>query len=99
MQAQTTTNRPLTPQELIDILVEAALDAEKKGDDIREGTEENPKPVGGAMIFLDSIRRFSPRRPIPALKPTIYYVPVVSATPLCPECAGPLSRARSLRSL
>ena len=26
------------------------------------------------MIFLDSIRRFSPRRPIPALKPTIYYV-------------------------
>jgi hypothetical protein len=44
------------------------------------------------MIFLDSIRRFSRRRPVPALKPT-YYVPVVSAVPLCPECAGPLTRA------
>jgi hypothetical protein len=45
------------------------------------------------MIFLDSIRRFSPRRPVPALKPTTYYVPVVSAAPLCPECAGPMTRA------
>jgi hypothetical protein len=45
------------------------------------------------MIFLDSIRRFTPRRPVPALKPTTYYVPVVSVAPLCPECAGPLTRA------
>jgi hypothetical protein len=51
------------------------------------------------MIFLDAIRRFSPRRPVPSLKPTIYYVPVVSTLPVasrgprCPECAGPLTRA------
>jgi hypothetical protein len=43
------------------------------------------------MIFLDSIRRFSARRPTSALKPTTYYVPVVSAAALCPECAGPLA--------
>jgi hypothetical protein len=53
------------------------------------------------MIFLESIRRLTPRRPVPSLKPTTYYVPVVSSgyvrvvgrSPLCPECAGPLSRA------
>jgi hypothetical protein len=53
------------------------------------------------MIFLDSIRRFTPRRPNPALKPTTYYVPIVTpgyipvADPelLCPECAGPMTRA------
>jgi hypothetical protein len=58
----------------------------------RSGTEQNPK-VGRSVIFLDSIRRLSPRRPVPALKPTVYYVPVVSTAPLCPECAGPLTRA------
>jgi hypothetical protein len=53
------------------------------------------------MIFLDSIRRFTPRRPNPALKPTTYYVPVVNpvyipavnALARCPECAGPLTPA------
>lgn len=51
------------------------------------------------MIFLDHLRKLRPRRFIPALKPTTYYVPVVSAVPalsrgpLCPECAGPLTRA------
>jgi hypothetical protein len=45
------------------------------------------------MIFLDSIRRFSPRRLAPALKPTTYYVPVVSVAAACPECAGPVTRA------
>lgn len=50
------------------------------------------------MIFLDSIRKCSPRRPAPSLKPTIYYVPVVTTLPAapgprCPECAGPLNRA------
>ena len=45
------------------------------------------------MIFLDSLRKLRPRRPPHALKPTVYYVPVVSAAPTCPECAGPLTRA------
>jgi hypothetical protein len=51
------------------------------------------------MIFLDSLRKLRPRRFAPALKPTTYYVPVVSPAsvermgPLCPECAGPLTPA------
>jgi hypothetical protein len=47
------------------------------------------------VLFLHSLRKFPPRRasPAPALKPTIYYVPVVDARRLCPECAGPLSQA------
>ena len=51
------------------------------------------------MIFLDSIRRFSPRRPIPALKPTIYYVPVVSAAHALPRmrrASGPRLRVCDL---
>ena len=46
------------------------------------------------MLFLDPLRKLNQRRrPFPALRPTTYYVPVVSAAKLCPECAGPLSRA------
>jgi len=45
------------------------------------------------MLFLHSLRKFGQRRPIPALKPTTYYVPVVQTARVCPECTGPLSRA------
>ena len=34
------------------------------------------------MLFLHSLRKLRQRHPAPALKPTIYYVPVVSAAPL-----------------
>jgi hypothetical protein len=47
------------------------------------------------MLFLHSLRKLRERRsfPAPALRPTIYYVPVVNAVRVCPECAGPLRRA------
>ena len=45
------------------------------------------------MLFLDPLRRLTQRRSAPALKPTTYYVPVVQSTLVCPECAGPLTRA------
>lgn len=75
------------------------LDRPRMRDNIRAGTEQIPKPMGRTMIFLDSLRKLRPRRLAPALKPTTYYVPVVSAIPAasrgprCPECAGPLTRA------
>ena len=45
------------------------------------------------MLFLHSLRKLPLRRSPPALKPTVYYVPVVHGARLCPECAGPLSSA------
>jgi hypothetical protein len=45
------------------------------------------------MLFLHSLRTLRFPRPAPALKPTIYYVPVVQGLRTCPECAGPLSRS------
>ncbi len=46
------------------------------------------------MLFLHSLRNLPRYRPPSALKPTVYYVPVAhGAARVCPECAGPLSRA------
>ena len=45
------------------------------------------------MLFLHSIRKLKLRHSNSALKPTIYYVPVVHGLGVCPECSGPLSRA------
>jgi hypothetical protein len=48
---------------------------------------------GPLMLFLDPLRKLRQRHPAPSLKPTTYYVPVVPACRVCPECAGPLIRS------